>query len=257
VDTLEYRRQVVRYIDFNPVLAGLVPTPSLYPHGSARWYAEDHGPPWLERSWVESCVTSVADAVSYDGADYPRCFGSPLGADLIKVVERRLQGRAPVADPLDDLLGASPERVLDWMRRKARIADGTSIDLPVCGAESVCRGVREARATRPRWSLPLSRKTSDAWLIMEVALLRDLCGSTWVEIGARMGLSEEGAARCYKRHARALEEEPEYAQCATGLASTAIARCYGARQSVGTEPGSPPDYSAEKAIERRTLPAAE
>ncbi len=47
VESLEYRRRLVHYIDANPVLAGLVATHALYPHGSAHWYAQDSGPIWL------------------------------------------------------------------------------------------------------------------------------------------------------------------------------------------------------------------
>ena len=66
VEGLAYREQLVRYIDFNPVLAGVVSAPSLYPHGSARWYALDRGPPWLSRRWVERAVCEVTRTNTYD-----------------------------------------------------------------------------------------------------------------------------------------------------------------------------------------------
>jgi hypothetical protein len=44
IDTLEHRRQLVRYIDAYPVEAGLVPSPALDPHGSAQRYAVPRAP---------------------------------------------------------------------------------------------------------------------------------------------------------------------------------------------------------------------
>ena len=44
----EYRWKLLRYIDANPVKAGLVGNPTLYPHGSASRFATGHPPPWLE-----------------------------------------------------------------------------------------------------------------------------------------------------------------------------------------------------------------
>src|SRR5262249_61913289 len=52
VESPEYREYLIRYIDFNPVSAGLAATPGLYPHGSARCYASPRGPAWLCRSWI-------------------------------------------------------------------------------------------------------------------------------------------------------------------------------------------------------------
>jgi hypothetical protein len=42
-----YRWNVRRYIDLNPVHAGLVSEAKDYPHGSARWNHLGHGPSWL------------------------------------------------------------------------------------------------------------------------------------------------------------------------------------------------------------------
>jgi len=52
VDSDEYFTNLVRYIDHNPVAAGLCENPADYPHGSARHYAKERGPPWLERASV-------------------------------------------------------------------------------------------------------------------------------------------------------------------------------------------------------------
>jgi hypothetical protein len=126
VDSLRYRRVLVAYIDANPVRAGLVERAAEYPWGSASAYNRLHGPPWLERGWVEAEVTSRLGRSSYRSEDYVVCFGGAREQALLPVVDRRLSTAAAAEDPLDDLVGAAPGRVLAWMRRKAALADGTS-----------------------------------------------------------------------------------------------------------------------------------
>jgi REP element-mobilizing transposase RayT len=230
VESLEYRRRLVHYIDANSVLAGLVPTPALYPHGSARWYARHRGPPWLERSWIETEVRESSGGADYDPRQYLAWFAAPFSPALARVIEHRIESGARGPDPLDDLLGAAPERVLDWMRRKAALADGTCIDLPICDPVDVSELVAAERARRSDWRLRRSRATCGAWQLLEVALLRELCGLAWAEIGSHIEHSDQGAMRAYRHHTRALNESAEYADAACRLASAVIARCYGPRR---------------------------
>ena len=232
VDSLEYRRRLVRYIDGNAVVAGLVPTPALYPHGSARWYMCSRGPIWLERSWIEAEARKGHDAIHYDPQQYVASFAEPISPSLGRVIERRVESGARCLDSLDDLLGAAPEQVLDWMRRKAALADGTCIDLPICDPKDIVDLLTAERALRPDWRLPTSRVRSDAWQLLQVALLRDLCGSSLSEIGTHIALSDQGALRAYRQHARALLEFPEYTAVAGQLASMAIEHCYGSRPAL-------------------------
>ena len=55
-----YWYTVLRYIDRNPVAAGLAREPTEYPHGSAWWYARRAGPAWLRRDVVEAAVSADA-----------------------------------------------------------------------------------------------------------------------------------------------------------------------------------------------------
>lgn len=230
VDTLEYRRALIRYIDSNPVDAALVPAPEFYPHGSARWYASPRGPIWLERGWIESEARGTR--AEYDPRDYSAAFGGSVHAALARVMERRIESGTRGTDPLDDLLGAAPERVLAWMRNKAALADGTKIDLPVCDPAGVVELLDTERARQPVWELHLSRKSCDAWPVVQVALVRELCASTWVETAIVGGISEQGALRRYRQHAEALDQDAEYAMRVGQLAARAIASCYGARRTV-------------------------
>jgi REP element-mobilizing transposase RayT len=99
VESLRYRERLVGYIDANAVSAGLVGTPALHPHGSARWYAQHRGPIWLTRTWIESVVRDVSGSRSYDPARYPECFGEGVPPGLARLVERRIQGSRQAADP--------------------------------------------------------------------------------------------------------------------------------------------------------------
>jgi REP element-mobilizing transposase RayT len=236
VDSLEYWLELFRYLDANPVEAGLAPSPALYPHCSAWWYALPEGPIWLERSWIEDHVRSRYGTAEYDPQHYLAMFGGASSPSLARVIERRIESGVRSPDPLDDLLGATPERVLDWMRRKAALADGTCIDLPVCDPADVLQVLAVERRLRPDWRLPLTRVPCDAWPPLGVALVRDLCAATWAEIGIHLGISDNGAMRAYRRHGQALSEATEYAAVAGRLAAEAIARCYGARSALGTKP---------------------
>ncbi len=230
VESYEYRCRLVHYIDANPTLAGIVVAPALYPHGSARWYARDRGPIWLERSWIEAVARENNFDVDYDPRQYFGLFASPLSPALVRVIERRIQSGVRGPDPLDDLIDAAPEQVRDWMRRKTVLADGTSIDLPVCDAQDTRGLIAERRAQRSEWRLSLRRQSCDAWQLLEVALLRGLCGLGWAETSSQLGVSDQVAMRMHRDHGRLLNLDTEYADAASRLASEAIVRCYGSRR---------------------------
>jgi REP element-mobilizing transposase RayT len=227
VDSEEYRLNLVRYIDENAVQAGLAETPAAYPHSSAHHYAQPRGRIWLERSWVEGVVMRRRRAAVYVPADYSAVFGAPLAEGLRRLVERRIELQSLGIDPLDDLLGAAPFQVLEWMRRKAKLADGTEVGLPVCDGADVSAIVADERARRGDWKLGGRGPKSDAWRIAEVALLRDLCGATLAEAGERTGTTISGAASREARHRRALEEDAQYAALVSELAARSMERCHG------------------------------
>ncbi len=229
VDSLEYRLQLVRYIDSNPVEAGLAASPAEYPHGSARCYAQDEGPIWLTREWIEAEVRRGARATEFRPQDYELSFGGSVPDGVRRLIERRIERQCAGSDPLDDLIGMAPERVLAWMRRKAELADGTEVGLPVCDAEVVGELVAAARVRHGEWRLDGRGRRSDVWSLIEVALLRELCGTTLAETGERMGITLNGAALRHARHKRELLVNEEYARGASELAAEALARCFGAR----------------------------
>ena len=226
VQSIAYREHLVRYIDFNAVSAGLVETPGLYPHGSARWYAQPRGPIWMCRAWIEETVRRSGAAGSCGPREYASVFGEPVSAGLARLIERRIELSKEAEDPLDDLLGAARGKLLDWMRRKAQLADGTSVGLPVCDPDDVARVIAEARSAEGDWRVAASRKSVCAWPQLQTALLRDLCGSSWEEIGTRTGVSLNGARKAYQRHRDCIGDLAEYGERSAVLAAQALGRCY-------------------------------
>ena len=96
VDTDEHWGTLVRYIDQNPVEAGLVRHPAEYPYGSAAHYARRSGPVWLSRGELERTVMRTLGKAVYEPTDYDRVFGGEITDGERRVVERRIAsgGRA-------------------------------------------------------------------------------------------------------------------------------------------------------------------
>ncbi|MBI5363836.1 MAG: transposase [Planctomycetes bacterium] len=226
VESLAYRELLVRYIDANPVSAGLVTSAELYPHGSARWYAANRGPIWLERSWVERTVCRHAGIERYDPRRYAELFGPRDSKRSAELVERRLLRPGLEPDPLDELLHAAAGETRAWMQRKAALADGTTIGLPVCDEESVCAVVEEARARVGSWKVRGERKLVDAWPVATIGLLRELCGSTLADVGARTARTASNAWKLEGRHRRWMQEDEPYATRIGELAREAMVRCH-------------------------------
>lgn len=214
-----YRRTVVRYIDRNPVAAGIVRRAADYPYGSARLYAggSSEGAPWLHRAWVEGEVCERLQLSLFDPHRYHEAFAC-IPAELARLVERRLHAK-PTADPIEDLVRAAPRRVLGWMRRKAALADGTRPGLPVLTPEAVEAAIQaDSTEWGPEWSL--GRRSG--WKILQVGLARQLCGLGLEEIGVRVGLGQSAISSINALHARLLEEDSEYARRAGRVASRAL-----------------------------------
>ncbi|MBL8860282.1 MAG: transposase [Planctomycetes bacterium] len=230
-----YRRLLVRYIDNNPVSAGLVRSTEEYPHGSSRAYAHRQGPIWLERSWVESVVRERTNADQYDPEGYKRVFAARSHPHGLALVERRVAFPFDTEDPLDDLLNGAIPHVRSWMLRKAGLADGTVIGLPVCDVESVTAVLDNARTRIGAWEVSPERRAVDAWPIACVGLLRDLCGSTLIEAGMRSGRTSASAWVLENRHRRLLKEAPAYADRLAALAHLAIKNCHHDALRCGSE----------------------
>ncbi|MBK7644237.1 MAG: transposase [Planctomycetes bacterium] len=221
-----YRRLLVRYIDANAVQAGLVARAEDYPYGSAQAYSRAAKPIWLERSWVESCVTGGLRCTEYPPARYPEVFPPAEPGSGWELIERRITHPHVLEDPLDDLLGGAGPAVLAWMERKAALADGTSIGIAVCEPANVEAVVEAEAATAGAWRLGNGHRTLDGWTLARVALLRELAGLTLAQAAERAGRSANGAWQLMERHRRLLAEDREYALRIAELADGALRLCH-------------------------------
>ncbi|MCE9592574.1 MAG: transposase [Planctomycetes bacterium] len=218
----EYRAAVVKYIDFNPVEAGLVGLPELYPFGSARCYCGRRCPPWLTRDIIEADVVRLSGAEQFRPQDYVACLHAGGVASNTAWVEARLRSSAERDEELDSLVADAPERVLAWMRRKAALADGTRVGLPVSDPASVASCVAQARASDGRWRISGRGPAVDGWRVADVVLLRFLCGSTVTEIALRRELSTSAVCRVLARHRYLLAADGDYASRISALAHTVL-----------------------------------
>ena len=219
VNSDQYRCAVVRYIDRNSVSAGLAARAAEYPFGSAFHYSQsaNKGVPWLERSWVEGEVRRSFQLPAYEPARYGAVFPY-LPEHLAQVVEARLISRA-TEDSLEDLIDAAPETVLEWMKRKAHLADGTLPGLPVLAWKSVDTATNHAADTSdPKWKI--GRR--NGWLVLKVGLARQLCGLGLEAIGAHTGVSPSKVGNLSRLHARLVQSDQEYGQKSSTIASRAL-----------------------------------
>lgn len=223
--SLEYRRALVRYIDANPVRAGIVRVSAEHELGSAAAYLNGTGPLWLTREWVEAEACRATGRARFTPDAYRTTFGPHDGtSEIADFVERRLT-RAAESDPLDDFVGSAPPRVQAWMQRKAELADGLRVGLPVCGPVALRRALDEDG--QGVWMIEDGSRT---WRGKDVAwhgLLHDLCGFSWREV-ARLGDgSLARARRLGETHRRLMGTNPAYARRAAEVGHEAIRRCLG------------------------------
>jgi REP element-mobilizing transposase RayT len=222
VESLRYRRILVRYIDQNPVLAGVVDSPEDYPHGSARHYAFESGPRWLERSWVERDALERTGAGEFSRLVYRRAFGEAIDAHEVHLVEARLEHTSHEPDSLDDLVHATPASIGRWMQRKAALADGTRPGLPCIGAERVSAVCSRAAAAHPEWQIRCGANRIDVGEVLEVALLRDVAGLRWSEISRVVSAGESSGKRRYQIHRARMETMKEYRELVRAVATECL-----------------------------------
>jgi len=226
VDSLLYRRNVVRYIDRNPVKAGLVSCAWEYPWSSAAHYVRGRGPIWLERSWTEAWVRGGNGSGAFTPAGYRQVVGRRPTEGSMTVVEERLSAAQMANGEIDNLVHAAPRAVQRWMAKKAQLADGTRPGEPVCDANSIRLAVEAARNSVGEWRVAPNSRTMDGWAIAEAGLLRDLACLTIERASRVTGSSSSKVRRRVEIHRR-LGGGGEYGQRVAELAAAALGNCYG------------------------------
>jgi REP element-mobilizing transposase RayT len=203
-----YRRIVFHYIHRNPMEARIVARASEYPYASARQYARDHGPPWLDRSFGERLGRAAWNP-------------PPVGRRAAELA-RRLAVSSVAACDLDDLVGAAHPRVRDWMRRKQRLADGTVAVHLLVHPDTLIEALESEQLRAPHLSVDLGRRKPCAWDVLRAAGLRAWSALTMQQIADRLGLSTSTVYKRVRDHAKALEGLEEYGALAARVLATAI-----------------------------------
>jgi REP element-mobilizing transposase RayT len=224
IDTGLYWRAVVRYIDENAVRAGIVPSSCDYEFCSARAFLRGRCPPWLTRDAIEQRALGIAHSDQFSPSVYLAAYGPHRAEDLdslCDVVESRMRS-ARELDPLEDLVGATPRQVREWMQRKAVLADGMEVGLPVCGVAGLRRVIDRELVQRGEWFLDRNGDTWRGSQLTWIGLCRGLCGLPVSRIAGLVGRSE-----WHVRHESALfrsflAEDAEHAARAERVASAAL-----------------------------------
>jgi REP element-mobilizing transposase RayT len=221
IHSIAHRFNTVRYIDANPVRAGIVRHSWEYGLGSRAAYDKDSGPSWLSRSWIESEVMRASGRSSYSRLDYDLAFGGGDAPAVQELVARRLASTATI-DPLDNLIGSTPERVQRWMRRKAKLADGCEIGLPVCSRTALELSIKSMAAQMGSWTVLDGRNLRSGIELARAGMLRDLCGWSLRAIAQREGGSMGRARRLIDQHRRLLLSDRPYGAVVANVAQSAM-----------------------------------
>lgn len=224
VRSMHYRRTLVRYIDANPVKAGIVRRAGDFELGSARSYMGAPSPRWLNRTWIEldSCTRSSLE--SYSPRAYRLTFGDALSPESEQLISARIASRA-MDDPLDNLIKATPEGVQQWLKKRASLADGCSIGLPVCSPLALSKAIDSDLRTRGPWQLRIDNRTKDAVELCRTGFMRDLCGQSLKAICLAHNRSMMTIRRQIQQHRKLIRSNTDYGLRAATLGQSAMARC--------------------------------
>jgi putative transposase len=172
VDADSYLVELVRYIDLNPVRAGLVSTPAQHYWGSYRAYLGDEGIPWLTTEWV---LSQFGEETGSARRSYRRFISEGIGQEDDEDLTGERGGRILGDDVfIEDVLRraeeehASPVHVDEIVSAVCEVYEVSEEALASGGNE---RRMAEARALAA-WAV---RELSDATLSeLSERLHRDL-----------------------------------------------------------------------------------
>lgn len=224
IRSLEYRRNVVVYIHDNAIAAGLAADPAEYAWSSAGQLVRERRPPWLATAWIEDECSRRAKGEGF-GDRLLSAFPCRVDADFRRHMEKQLHQRLPKDLEEDEvpLRFAGSPKVVRWMFRKAKLADGTKPFRPVSPANRVERLVAAARErVGPLLGL-FKRRAKDAWATLRAGLLRLFAGCTLREIGLRADRHTSTCCRDVQDHLRLLRAAPGYERLAAELGAQIVA----------------------------------
>jgi hypothetical protein len=136
------------------------------------------------------------------------------------ILARLAAGEGP-PDPLDDLISAAPPKVLAWMRRKALLADGTDVGMPIVPWQAIEDSLR-ASASELLAHAGADGRTCPLDTIARAGLLRDVGCLAYAVIGKLLGCSETAARHRALRHRTLLAADAEYGRMVASVARRAL-----------------------------------
>ncbi|MDA1260039.1 MAG: transposase [Planctomycetota bacterium] len=224
VDSDEYLHALVRYIDGNAVRAGLAAEPSGYEFGSARHYLSRLRPPWLRVDWVLGQARALTGGTLDDVSAYCRAYDAgkaEQAAALVEVVESRMASMQREGEP-DPLFQAALGGDHSWMSWKARLADGISLGVPVCGIGTLRRVLSANTHQSGVWMVEDNRRT---WKGVEIAFVgwaRRLCGHSEQQIALLLECSKDRIRYLNQVHLRLMRTDENYASRAMEVGRAAV-----------------------------------
>lgn len=210
-----YRPVIVRYLDENPVLAGITSLAGDYPHSTAHAYRTGKKPAWHTGTWIEEQLEIVRKPGMSDWDAYRVAFDLAGPLDAVEIVDRRLRNRRPSRDELSQLVRGGDETIAKCLVERGLVADGMPPPAPVVGLKIVHRVIGElARSEQPP-PIATGRSSLTAWTILTVGLMRTLACATRNEVAILLGITPDAARHAAARHQNAMLSSPPYLDCAT------------------------------------------
>ncbi len=213
---------VLRYIDLNPVRAGMCGLPSDHPFGSARALRYETGPAWLTRDRVLATLRGFNAPEPYRPELYD-AFAACVDPDVnAYLVERMLAAPAAEPPPLVDLIRTANLRQQSWMEWKAALADGMAVGTAFLPPSEALRAARAVIRVLERQDLPAGRRTLPRDL--SAGLLRGAAGRQISEISDDLGIARSTVSAALRRHNRWTGTAPCYAELVERALQSAVRR---------------------------------
>ena len=222
IDDPDYWCNVLRYIDLNPVRAGMCGLPSEHPYGSARAYRFGVGPEWLTRTEVMSVLAGHFAPGPVIASRYDE-YACACDADAnAHIVERLLRDACLAPPPLHDLMRAASIRQQGWMEWKAALADAVALGTAFLPPNAARRAAGFVERVLERDPLPASR--ADVARDVAAGLLRAAAGLSVEEVANELRVARSTVTAAVRRHERWMSESPRYADLVAGAVRSAIRR---------------------------------
>ena len=108
------------------------------------------------------------------------------------------------------------------MERKAALADGTRPGLPCASPGQVSNACSRAVTARPEWCVLRGGIRVSAWEVLRIALLRDIAGLSWSEIGRLVSVADSSVKRRCRIHRAWMESMGEYRKVVGAVAGECL-----------------------------------